>query len=861
MAKRVVMRVFGSVFFKVIAMMALTVIAVSAMLLYQSSVLATNTARDGLAKLAEQSTAFVAQRASGPVKFSKRDDLDSLLDTVMSDLDGTVSAALILNLENDVLASFGPVLGTAAQDSAAEALATGLATFDRDLVISAEPVFDRDGTTVIGALAIEWDYGAALSEIADARAEKIFKGVLMSLVAFTLCGLALRAMVSKPLAGVQAAMRGVAGGDYTVPIPAVGRSDEIGGIAKALGEFRNELRDAAAATRDAMFRGAGFEGSSASLVLIDPEGRITHANPAFLNMAERYGAVFPGLPPDAGLEGVPLRDLNPAFGAVTALFGDESALPATRDLVLDGQHFEVHANAVRDANGAMFGGVVEWSDVTNARLDRAVLDTLDAHQVKAEFAPDGAFLRGNAAYREMAGADSALTLADALRPENGALSLSLEEPLFGDFAVHRTDGNISWLHGGVCPVRNREGALMRFVVIGDNVTAVRDAVGRAEAEREALMYAQDQMIQALRNALAGLSDGDLTLRIESPFADEHDQLRTDFNSAIAGLDTAIASVTERAGLIKGEVAEISSAAGDLSRRTEHQAATLEQTAAAIAEITASVSNAADGARQANEVVNEARANAEASGGVVQDAVSAMGEIADSSNKISSIISVIDDIAFQTNLLALNAGVEAARAGDAGRGFAVVASEVRALAQRSSDAAREINALISTSGEHVERGVTLVGNAGDALRSIVDSVSGISEHVSSIAVSAQEQSAGLAEVNTAMSQLDQVTQQNAAMFEETTAASQALNSAAAELGAAVARFRVGTAPAAGSQPVASPPALQSAARPQAYLTRPSEAGTEASAAVHDDDAKSARTFSATGTDDGAAEFDESDWEDF
>jgi methyl-accepting chemotaxis protein len=244
--------------------------------------------------------------------------------------------------------------------------------------------------------------------------------------------------------------------------------------------------------------------------------------------------------------------------------------------------------------------------------------------------------------------------------------------------------------------------------------------------------------------------------------------------------------------VQGDAREIASASDNLSRRTEHQAATLEETAAALAEITAAVNSAAEAARNALGVVTEARGNAESSGRVVEEAVAAMGEISQSSRQISRIVSVIDDIAFQTNLLALNAGVEAARAGDAGRGFAVVASEVRALAQRSSEAAREIGGLISASGRHVEKGVDLVGEAGEALRRIATSVNGISDHVANIVHSAQEQSASLNEVNGSMTQLDQVTQQNAAMFEETSAASQSLMSQAEALAAQMARFKVGDA---------------------------------------------------------------------
>ena len=205
---------------------------------------------------------------------------------------------------------------------------------------------------------------------------------------------------------------------------------------------------------------------------------------------------------------------------------------------------------------------------------------------------------------------------------------------------------------------------------------------------------------------------------------------------------------------------MSTASDDLSKRTENQAAALEETAAALDEVTATVQQTAKAAGDARATVTSARADAEAGGLIVSDTVSAMGSIKESSEKISQIIGVIDEIAFQTNLLALNAGVEAARAGEAGRGFAVVASEVRALAQRSSDAAKDIKDLISTSSQHVQRGVTLVDETGKALDKIVSQVANVDTLVSDIASSANEQATGLAEINSAINEMDRVTQRNA-----------------------------------------------------------------------------------------------------
>ena len=250
---------------------------------------------------------------------------------------------------------------------------------------------------------------------------------------------------------------------------------------------------------------------------------------------------------------------------------------------------------------------------------------------------------------------------------------------------------------------------------------------------------------------------------------------------------AIARATDN---VQAGSSEIASASDDLSRRTEQQAASLEETAAALDEITATVRRSADGAKQAAAAATGARLDATQSGEVMRDAIVAMGEIEASATQVAQIIGVIDEIAFQTNLLALNAGVEAARAGDAGRGFAVVAQEVRSLAQRSAEAAKEIKVLIATSGQQVARGVRLVTETGQTLSGIVDKVASIDALIGEIAKSSQEQAIGLNQVNTAVNQMDQVTQQNAAMVEEATAAASNLKSEARGLAALVGRFEIG-----------------------------------------------------------------------
>ena len=330
--------------------------------------------------------------------------------------------------------------------------------------------------------------------------------------------------------------------------------------------------------------------------------------------------------------------------------------------------------------------------------------------------------------------------------------------------------------------------------IGKALTDMQDRLREAKKKddaRNALQQEQHDVVQQISTGLQRLSRGDFTKPITERFSGSHDKLRTNYNQTIDTLSGTIAHVINASQSIKNGAAEVSQSSDDLSHRTETQAATLEETAAALDALTASVRSAADGAQSVERTMSEARQEAESSSEVVQSAVNAMTEIEASSNHIAQIISVIDDIAFQTNLLALNAGVEAARAGDAGRGFAVVASEVRLLAQRSSDAAMEIKTLINESSKQVSRGVDLVGKAGSALTRIVGRVNEISELVADIAKSSATQSSGLAEINSGVSQLDKVTQQNAGMVEESNAAGHLLNSDAADLAQVVAKFQIQT----------------------------------------------------------------------
>jgi methyl-accepting chemotaxis protein len=374
---------------------------------------------------------------------------------------------------------------------------------------------------------------------------------------------------------------------------------------------------------------------------------------------------------------------------------------------------------------------------------------------------------GEAVAAALAGADDAVHIADfrPYAPSAGIPASFLVAPVTG------AEGR-------------RTGAIGLQLSLDRLVTIATDPM---EQQRARLQADQQRVVDVLSVGLQNLAAGNLQDALSEEFGGNYETLRGDFNRTLDKLNEIIAQVVDPAENIRTRSTEISSASEDLSRRTENQASTLEETAAALDELTSSVKSAAEGAREVENIVRQARREAEESGAVVQGTVSAMTEIERSSDQISQIIGVIDDIAFQTNLLALNAGVETARAGDAGKGFAVVASEVRALAQRSSAAGKEIKTLIGTSTQHVGRGVDQVGRAGEALASIVNRVAHIFTLVSDIAAGASEQSTGLAEINIGVTQLDQVTQQNAAMVEDSTAASHSLQQEASDLAALVARF--------------------------------------------------------------------------
>lgn len=657
------------------------------------------------------------------------------------------------------------------------------------------------------------------------RRDQLMQGlVLMAL--FGLAGIVLGRGLSRPLKDLSNAISAIRHGDYGVTVPGVDRGDEIGSIGKALAALQTELVEAEAINADSKFQSAAVGATSAALMMTDANFCVTHMNQSIRKLVRTYAddirKVAPDFDPD-GCIGMNMDVFHRAPEAIRKRVGAAAGQRFTAAIPLGDIRLAIDVQPFFDDDGELLGSVVEWSDATEETRRNAIIQAIDSSQVFAEFDDDGRLKYANAGFFECCNLsldalrgvkmlDMFSGCADDNRTQQGCdethAKLLEGDTVSGRFVLKpdAPDAKESILEGSFSPIRTRVGSLVGYVLIGNDITVDHAHLSKAEAKRAAMEAAQTHMVEQIRIGMQSLAQGDLTTRLDAEFAPEYEQLRGDFNAAVADLARALEVAAEESLNMRSESAEISNAAEDMAIRSERQAATLRDTANALDEMTTNVHSAAEGAARTETVVREARTRAERSEQVVGEAVGAMSEIEASSQEIVKVISVIDEIAFQTNLLALNAGVEAARAGEAGRGFAVVATEVRALAQRCSDAAGEINTLLRKSGEHVDKGVTLVGETGDALKHIMESVSEISGYIGDIVKSGREQSTGLQQINAAVMEIDQTTQQNAAMFEETSSASNALARRADVLARSLSGFKLGQ----DMRPAIAPPAQKPAA---------------------------------------------------
>ena len=457
----------------------------------------------------------------------------------------------------------------------------------------------------------------------------------------------------------------------------------------------------------------------------------------------------------------------------------------------DGQpvYIEASYNPVFGADGKVVSVLKVATDVTRAKMhsleNEAKMRALSLVQGVVEFSPEGVIIEANENFilvmgyplSEVVGRHHRMFVEDkyARSPEYEEFWRQLRSGASMVDSFHRigAGGKKVWLQAAYCPVHDINGKVAKVMKFAYDITD----------------------LQILGDGLSALARRDLRERLTRPFSSTFDKLRVDFNAAVENLDGAVSAAVASASCVHASADEISTGVTDLSQRSESQAASLEQSAAALAEVTKTVAHTTQNVHRVNDVVSQAGEDSRKAGDVVGRAVEAMGRIERSSKEIGAIIGAIDEIAFQTNLLALNAGVEAARAGDAGRGFAVVASEVRALAQRSAEAAKQIKSLIATSSADVRDGVGLVRQTGDALGAIVAKVSEINGLVANIASATEEQSVSLKEVNTAVSHMDQATQQNSAMVEQSTAAVHSLRGQVDQLNETMNQFAVSKSPAA------------------------------------------------------------------
>lgn len=663
-------------------------------------------------------------------------------------------------------------------------------------------ISDQEGQSHIAAfsplsgLADGWDIAAITPSTSLTQPLSVLlKDTIWSLIAGGMIAIGLGWIfgrwIARPLSELTEATHAlISHQDFTIGHQS--RQDEVGQLARGLELFAQEQQVADSARHEMLFKGKAFNTTSTAMMICEADGTLNYINDAAVNLFRTnlndFRSHFPDFNPET-LIGSNISMFHKNHARNMAVLAQSDRKPTEADISIGGQVFALGINPVEAEDGSRAGYVAVWENVRDKRRNSAILGAVNRTQVILEAGLDGRIISLNEvgqtyygyAAQEIVGKSMGILFKRgdeaAMEALNRVINLgSLTEE------HHRVtrSGEDRYVVCNLIAIEDSNGKVQRVVGICSDHTAAIVERKRAEAAEKERVKAQAYVVDGLRQAMTALANGDLASRINTPFPAEYEALRENCNLAFDSLSETLVNVSSVATAILGSASEISASAEDLSRRTENQAATLEETAAALDNLTSNVRAATDGTLKADRKVTSAHDEAQSNGAVVKQAIIAMDAIEASSHKISQIITLIDDIAFQTNLLALNAGVEAARAGDAGRGFAVVAAEVRALAQRSSEAAKEIKTLIVESETQVSTGTQLVGNSGNAVAAIVADMAEINKIVQEIALASQDQSNGLAEINAGVAMLDKVTQQNAAMVEESTAASAYLRQEASKL---------------------------------------------------------------------------------
>ncbi len=779
--------ILSSTLFRLTMIVAFCVSFVSLSLAVLSYVAARHTIMNHAQANASHVTELIAGQISDALAEDRTAEISIILQNLQKASGASLELAAAFNADGNVMATTGP-----SQERLAEIIASVDARMHNGL-----PVSSNDGMTVAvpmqsGKLVAVWS--------ADQQLAVLFRNAVLSfLIAglpfFVSLGLAfylIRVSVSQPLNCVRNAMERIADGAFDAPIPNLKHSDEIGAIAHSLDAFRTKLCAGEADQIEALFKGSAFNNSSVPMVLISDKMRIASMNTAFRAMLgdhqDTISKIIANFDDAHNLIGMPLAKFKPLEDIIRSIEQDPGQLPMSIDIKLGYNWTHINFSAISDTDGDFVGCVSEWTDVTEQRLQASILEAIDTSQVRLEFDCSGSLLFANYTCRNaLPTATRAqtnwLTCIDFEEAKSGSeiwTSAKQKGGLADRFTIKHEAESECIIQGTLNTLTNKDGSIDRYILIGTNITKERQSATQTSAQQLILEAEQTQVVDGLRRGLEALQNNDLSNQITTHFADRFENLRKDYNSAITGLNLALATALSNAETFCLETGSINGAMEDLARRTERQAATLEETAAAVDQMASSLRSSSQNAQAARDMAADARNNAQQSSEVVAQTIKAMSEIEASSAKIAKITGLIEDIAFQTNLLALNAGVEAARAGDAGRGFAVVASEVRDLAQRSSIAASDITNLITTSTDHVQNGVKLVGKTGQVLDEILKTVTNVSTRMVDIAQANADQANGLEQINSAVNDLDQVTQNNAAMFEETSASSANLSAEAQRL---------------------------------------------------------------------------------